>query len=297
MAVSQNMEPWIQAALDLTAGKVGSCLTLKSFTPAGGSSLNSTGKLTTNKGDFFIKWSQGNASEMYTSEAAGLQKLVNSGTSLQIPTPICTGQAGSIYFLVTEFLEFTSPDTHYQEALGRGLAELHQFSNHNFGFETDNFCGLTPQYNNWVPDWAEFYTKNRLDYIYKLIKQQRPVGGLSASKFSTALKKIKPIISTSDKPSLIHGDLWSGNASNTSKGPSIFDPAAYFGHPEAELGMMFLFGGFSQTTISAYQEVVPLNTGWRQRLDIYKLYHVLNHYLLFGGGYLSQAESILQKYW
>ena len=94
----------------------------------------------------------------------------------------------------------------------------------------------------------------------------------------------------------MHGDLWSGNAENSSSGPCIFDPATYFGHREAELGMMFLFGGFDDRTMGAYEEVFPLEPGWRDRLDIYKLYHLLNHHLLFGGWYGKQAMSIVARY-
>lgn len=46
------------------------------------------------------------------------------------------------------------------------------------------------------------------------------------------------------RPSLIHGDLWVGNAGATKDGPAIFDPACFFGHHEMELAMMTLFGGF-----------------------------------------------------
>jgi len=295
--MSPHLEPWFETVIKELSDKLGSSLATKSFTTLSGSSLNSTGKVTTNKGVFFIKWSKGNGSELYTSEAAGLQQLIDSKTSLQIPTPLCTGHVHSTDYLVTEFLEFTSPNVDYHEQLGRGLAELHQCTGDKFGLEINNYCGLTPQCNKWKSDWAEFYTQNRLTYLFSLIKKKRSTNNISSSKFSKALEKIKSIIHTDDKPRLIHGDLWSGNASNTSKGPSIFDPAAYFGHPEAELGMMFLFGGFSQTTLSAYQEVLPLNPEWRERLDIYKLYHLLNHYFLFGGGYLSEAVSILKKYY
>jgi len=195
-----------------------------------------------------------------------------------------------------DLIEFSSPSQKYQEELGRGLAELHKNSSSQFGFDNHNYCGLTPQLNEWKSSWADFYLENRLGYLWKRIESQRPLSTTAQTHFHSSMKNIRKVIQDDEKPSLIHGDLWSGNAENSVLGPSIFDPAAYYGHREAELGMMFLFGGFSNYTIAAYEEVFPLRKAWKDRLDIYKLYHLLNHHLLFGGGYASQAMSIVKKY-
>jgi fructosamine-3-kinase len=100
-----------------------------------------------------------------------------------------------------------------------------------------------------------------------------------------------------EPPALIHGDLWSGNLMSDSEGaPMLIDPAAYFAHREAALGMMALFGGFRPRVWESYQESRALRPGWRQRLDLYRLYHVLNHYVLFGGGYGADSVRIAREF-
>ena len=96
---------------------------------------------------------------------------------------------------------------------------------------------------------------------------------------------------------LLHGDLWGGNAMADSRGrPVIFDPAAYFGCREVDLAMTSLFGGFSPAFYGAYREVLPLAAGFEERVELYNLYHLLNHALMFGGGYMSQSMAVVQRY-
>jgi fructosamine-3-kinase len=97
-------------------------------------------------------------------------------------------------------------------------------------------------------------------------------------------------------PGLIHGDLWAGNYWETAKGPALIDPASYFADREMEFGIMTLFGGFHDRFWKAYHESNPLPPGWKERNKIYQLYHILNHYLLFGGGYGRQALEIARHY-
>jgi fructosamine-3-kinase len=97
-------------------------------------------------------------------------------------------------------------------------------------------------------------------------------------------------------PSLVHGDLWSGNAAITVDGePVILDPATYWGDREVDLAMTELFGGFPAAFYRGYNDVFPLDAGYQKRKTLYNLYHILNHFNLFGGGYASQANRMLQE--
>ena len=98
------------------------------------------------------------------------------------------------------------------------------------------------------------------------------------------------------KASLLHGDLWSGNYGYLNNGePVIFDPAVYYGDRETDIAMTELFGGFPAEFYTAYNEAWPLDKGYQQRKNLYNLYHILNHFNLFGGGYAMQAENMMDQ--
>jgi len=130
----------------------------------------------------------------------------------------------------------------------------------------------------------------------QLIQKERPLPAGELKVYEQLLHKIPDFVPKNSVPALIHGDLWSGNYMNTSSGPALIDPASYYADREMEMGIMTLFGGFSQRFYSAYNEVYPLPAEWRERNRLYQLYHVLNHYYLFGGGYRSQALQIARDY-
>jgi fructosamine-3-kinase len=182
--------------------------------------------------------------------------------------------------LVLEHLELTR-DGDYA-ALGRMLAQLHRAKGERFGWPRDNFIGLGDQPNGWSDDWAEFFLEKRL-------KPQAAKCGLSGQ-----LPDVRGILAGHrPAPSLLHGDLWSGNTGFTADGPVIFDPAVYYGDREADLAMTELFGGFPREFYSAYREDFPLDQGYERRKHLYNLYHLLNHLNLFGGQYLQQVRAAL----
>jgi fructosamine-3-kinase len=179
------------------------------------------------------------------------------------------------------------------EKLGRGLASIHQEQHINFGWESDNYIGSLVQVNTTYSDWHSFYTECR---IMPLVKQLVDKGFFSDNDLNCALEwcsKLKDLF-PAEPPSLLHGDLWSGNYMITAQADvAIFDPAVYYGHREMDLGMTLLFGGFDQRFYTAYNEAYPLQPGWQQRIAATQLYPLLVHAVLFGGHYVDNVRSEL----
>ena len=171
-------------------------------------------------------------------------------------------------------------------ALARMLAALHRTTGPRFGWHTDNYIGATPQINSWRDDWSVFFKECRLAPQLALAKKNG-----YAVEIHGALKVLE---GHKPKPSLLHGDLWAGNAGFINEGPVLFDPAVYYGDREADLAMTELFGGFPSEFYRAYNEAWPLDEGYERRRPMYNLYHLLNHLNLFGGGYLGQVKATLQ---
>jgi fructosamine-3-kinase len=167
-------------------------------------------------------------------------------------------------------------------AMGRMLAALHRNTSERYGWDTDNWIGLAPQVNGWSDDWTDFFWEKRLT------PQLRRAGiSIDEKKTKQILEGHRP------QASLLHGDLWSGNAGFTPDGPVIFDPAVYYGDREADLAMTELFGGFPTEFYSSYRKELPLAAGYERRKHLYNLYHLLNHLNLFGGGYRAQVDRTL----
>ncbi|MDX8339516.1 fructosamine kinase family protein [Draconibacterium sp. IB214405] len=269
---------------------------ITSSKPLSGGCINHASKIETNLGNFFLKWNQHCESDIFTREAESLSELLKgSDENLLVPKVFCAKEMDeSPAFIVTEYFQPGGGDQ--SEQLGRGLAKIHSFQRDDFGFFSDNYCGATSQYNNWKNNWIEFYRDNRLGYLLQLIRNTRPIGSDYMKLFEKLLDRISSLIPNEEKASLIHGDLWSGNYMQTTDGPALIDPAASYSHREMEFGIITMFGGFSARFFSAYNEVFPLEPDWRERNPLYQLYHVLNHYYLFGGGYLQQAVSIAKHY-
>lgn len=265
---------------------------------AGGGCINSAALWTRGQERVFVKWNERPLPGQFAAEAAGLEALRASGSGLVVPAPLAWSDEGpGRSFLALEYVPVGRRETDFDAALGRGLAALHRQSDpRGFGFELDGYCGATPQPNPWRPTWLEFYGEQRLEHQLRLAGA-RGLGPEALADGARVVARLESLIGPPEPSALIHGDLWSGNLHTSPEGaPGLIDPAAYYGHREAELGMMVLFGGFSERVFAAYDEAFPLAPGWRERLDLYTLYHVLNHYVLFGGSYGTQAARILARY-
>lgn len=258
---------------------------------AGGCINNGARLITADDHSFFLKQNRAAPADMFAREAEGLAALANANGP-RVPQAHLVGAT----FLLLEDLAPASPDTDYWSRFGQQLAAMHSQENKRFGFEHDNYLGSTPQPNPWTEDGYTFFAEHRLIFQSNLASNQGLLEPTDAQRVERIAARL-PALVPKQPASLIHGDLWSGNAIADSKGqPAVIDPACHYGWAEAELGMTRLFGGFPQTFYQAYESARPLEAGWRDRLPLYNLYHLLNHLNLFGRSYLSQVQSILSRY-
>jgi fructosamine-3-kinase len=246
-----------------------------------------------NRDRYLLKLNRAALIEMFVAEATGLSAIAATAT-IRVPTPICWGTVGEHSYLVMEYLDLvaTTADRSWGE-MGRNLARLHQYRSdrHQFGWHTNNTIGSTPQINTWDGDWVRFFTNHRIGYQLQLAEQR----GGNFPHMADLLKAIPQLLADyQPQPALVHGDLWSGNTSFTTAGiPVIFDPATYWGDREVDLALTELFGGFPAAFYQGYQDIYPLDPGYVQRKDLYNLYHILNHYNLFGGSYRATANRTI----
>jgi len=260
--------------------------------PVGGGCISNGKIITTQSGKtFFLKTNPNTPADMFAREAEGLAALrVEDGPA--VPKPYLHGRD----FILLEDLAPAARASDYWPTFGRQLAALHNHTHPQFGFEHDNFIGSTQQPNPWTENGHDFFTGHRLLYQGQLACQRRLLAPSDLSKVESICARLTDLI-PEQPASLIHGDLWSGNAMTDSQGaPAIFDPAAHYGWAEAELAMTTLFGSFPTTFYQAYQEIRLLEPGFDSRFPIYNLYHLLNHLNIFGRGYLGQVQSILHRF-
>jgi fructosamine-3-kinase len=286
------MSLWTDIEADLTRC-TGAAVRLSAPATVGGGCINQAYQVRSQNGTYFVKLNAAGGLEMFEAEAQGLQAL-GQAPGLRVPQPLCWGVSGANAYLVMEGLELGGSGD--PAALGEGLAALHRISADRFGWHRDNTIGSTPQVNRQADDWQTFWREHRLGFQLQLAA--RNGAGDALLDAGRQLQEALPMLLAGHTPaaSLLHGDLWSGNYSFTRAGePAIFDPAVYYGDRETDIAMTELFGGFATAFYSAYRSAWPLEEGYAVRKILYNLYHVLNHFNLFGGGYLSQAQRMLER--
>lgn len=282
----------IAQAITQTLGKA---FAITKVEPLSGGDINSAFCLKSADQQFFVKLNRPERIAMFEAEMAGLSALAATKT-LRVPKPVTVGQTNDHAFLVLEYLEFGPSGKQAERLLGQQLAQLHRQPQAYFGWQCDNTIGSTPQINTHHSDWSLFWREQRLRFQLELAAAHGYRGKLQelGDKLCNNLDKL--LEDHHPQASLLHGDLWGGNAAVDQQGlPVIFDPACYFGDRETDLAMTELFGGFSRDFYAAYQDTWPLEAGYSFRKTLYNLYHILNHLNLFGGGYLRQAEQMLQS--
>jgi fructosamine-3-kinase len=263
-------------------------------TPVSGGSISRAWRLPGAKRHYFVKTHAADFIDNFTAEAEGLKVLASAVSPA--PTLLTTGATDTTAFLVLEYLELRPLDRAGGTFLGHQLSTLHRVTGEAFGWHRDNFIGATPQANEAHASWPHFFAQHRLLPQLRLASKNGMVAELRA-KGEALVERIGGLfIDYRPRPSLLHGDLWSGNAAQLTDGRAVmFDPACYFGDREADLAMSELFGGFPESFYAAYREAWPLDHGYEARKPLYNLYHVLNHYNLFGDAYLGQARRMIER--
>jgi fructosamine-3-kinase len=147
-----------------------------------------------------------------------------------------------------------------------------------------------------MASWPEFYAERRLGSLFGPLELAGRLTPGDRRVFERVKERVPELLGHETSPSLIHGDLWSGNVFGTVRGPALVDPACAYADREMEFGIGTLFGGFGDAFFAAYEEAWPLPPGWRERNPLYQLYHLLNHFLIFGGGYGAQALGVARRY-
>jgi protein-ribulosamine 3-kinase len=261
----------------------------------GGGSISACWRWPLGSGAAFVKIGPPGALAAFEAEAAGLAEL-RAARALRIPQTLACGHTEDAAFLALEYLGPAAADEGCERALGAGLALQHSVTAERFGWIRDNTIGSTPQRNDWSADWADFFARQRLRPQLELAVRNG-FGALLMARGERLLEAVPRLLAGhGPAASLLHGDLWGGNWMAIAGGvPAIFDPAVYFGDREADLAMTRLFGGFGPHFYRAYEAAAPLPAGAGARVELYNLYHVLNHANLFGDGYARQAVALIDR--
>ncbi|MCH4821855.1 fructosamine kinase family protein [Gramella lutea] len=228
---------------------------------------------------------------MFEAEKSGLEELRAPGV-IDVPSPMKTGQVDSYSYLILEHKPSAPKRPDFWEIFGEQLAHLHKQRAGSFGFETNNYIGSLPQYNDHRDSASRFYLEMRLEPQIRMAEEK----GFQLNVSNTFYENCQQMI-PDEPPALIHGDLWNGNFLVNSDGrPCLIDPAVAYAPREMDLGMMKLFGGFHEDLFKIYDQTFPLEAGWKDRVDLWQLYYLLVHLNIFGAGYRSKVLSIINKY-
>lgn len=250
-------------------------------------------RLDTDSGRVFLKTLSAPQAGILESEAAGLKAIADTET-LRVPEVLGLGATADVAWLALEWLDLGGSGGSAEQALGAQLAAMHRHTAARHGWHDDNWIGRTSQPNDWCADWTGFFGEHRLRHQLRLAARAGFGHQLQAPGDALLARLPDLLAGHAPKPSLLHGDLWGGNWGVADGAPVIFDPAVYYGDREADLAMTRLFGGFGSAFYEAYDAAWPLPPDASQRDALYRLYHVLNHANLFGGGYVQQAGHLME---
>ncbi|MEM6737187.1 MAG: fructosamine kinase family protein [Bacteroidota bacterium] len=268
---------------------------LKSWKPVGGGCIHKTARLQTKNHSYFIKWNHCREIDLFLTEEKGLQ-LLNDHPEIRVPGVLGQGQIEEKSYQLLEWIESGYPSSGFWGVFGKSLAKLHQHDHHYFGLSYDNYIGRLHQSNTHHETWHSFFIAERLEPQLKLALSKKLINNQIISLFEKLFPKLENLI-PGERPSLLHGDLWSGNfLVDQNSLPVLIDPAVHYGHRETELAFTRLFGGFDKKFYYTYNEEFPLEIGFENRVDIHNLYPLLVHVNLFGSSYLSGIKQTLRRF-
>lgn len=268
----------------------------------GGGDINDAACLTFNDGRrIFMKSNRISNKRFFDTEVTGLEAIAATGT-IQVPELICKGtdRGKGISFLMMELVRGERRIKDFWEVFGRELAAMHLADTDSYvrggryGFTEDNYIGAGEQINERRSSFVEFFRDCRLRPQFDRAGRYFDRGLVKS--INRLLDNLQELLIEPEKPSLLHGDLWSGNYIVGNDGRAwLIDPAVYVGCAEADIAMTELFGGYASSFYGAYHEIIPVTEGYERRRNVYNLYHMLNHLNLFGRGYLSSVVSIISQ--
>ncbi|MCB0685328.1 MAG: fructosamine kinase family protein [Saprospiraceae bacterium] len=278
------------AALQVKLGLIKKCL------PVSGGDISQAYRVISRQGDFFVKYNpKPVALPMFEAERAGLNAIALTHT-IKTPAVYAVDKFGHGGFIIMEFIESKSPSDQDLEKLGRRLADLHKIRYIDYGGEKDNFIGNLTQVNRVEKSWPTFYAHFRLGAQLQMAQSKRLLDTHEIPPLSQIEHSIREYIDVSH-PSLLHGDLWSGNYLINQDGePVLIDPACYQGHHQVDIAMTKLFGGFGSKFYHAYDDHMGTRPINQAETDLYQLYYLLVHLNLFGRGYYQSVARILKRY-
>lgn len=272
---------------------------VESHAAVGGGCIANGGRIEVGEQSYFLKWGEEQVARTFPGEAAGLSALANAESPLVIPDveTVAAPAEERPGFLVMEWINAGRKGLNFWEVFGEGLAALHEHTEERYGFDRDNFIGQLPQTNTWTSSWPRFFRKHRLEPQVRMARDQGRWRAAWNQPLKALYRRLPDYMPHQPPASILHGDLWSGNFMVAAVGtPVLIDPAAYYGHREADLAMTELFGGFDDRFYEAYTATWPLESGYETRRDIYNLYHLINHLNHFGKSYASSIESTLMSF-
>lgn len=286
------MSLWYQVEKAIT-DKTGKDYKISSQQEIGGGCINSAYKISDGSSDWFVKTNTASLIDMFSAEFESLNEMADSNT-VKVPRALCYGTEGENSYLVLEYLDLNGSVN--MQAFARQLAAMHKKTSPTYGWHRSNIIGSTTQINTQKNTWLDFWKEERLGYQLELAQKNGCGRELikQGERLTDCLDEF--FDDYSPEASMLHGDLWGGNcAALKDSTPVIFDPAFYYGDRETDIAMTTLFGGFNQSFYDTYNLEWPLDAGYQQRKTLYNLYHIINHFNLFGGGYETQALNMMQQ--
>nr|ACO10267.1 Ketosamine-3-kinase [Caligus rogercresseyi] len=255
---------------------------------------------------FVKKYGKAQGSVMFKGEFESL-KAIESTETVRVPRPMKVLEDSDNSYIVMEYLDMKSMYSAQYAEFGTQLAKLHL---HNieletkdpskyvskFGFRCETCCGVLPQNNSWDSDWVSYFTSKLEEQMERIRVEYDDEE--AENLWTMCNGNIQHLFSGLNvKPSLLHGDLWSGNVGQLQDdgSPVTYDPAAFYGHHEYDLGIAGMLGGFSGSFYEAYHSLIPKAPGFEKRSQAYQLFHYLNHWNHFGNGYRPQSMAFLKK--
>ncbi len=233
--------------------------------------------------------------EAHLEREAYMLRYLHENSELPVPEVY----HGSETLLLMEFVEgssrfFEGAERHAAEL----LAALHGITADAYGHERDTLIGSLDQPNPWTESWVEFFRDRRLLYLADVAHDAGRLPAEDLERVERLAECLDEYLEEPERPSLVHGDVWSANVlAQGDRITAFLDPAIYHADPEIELSFISLFNSFGDTFFERYAEIRGIRDGYfEERRDLYNLYPLLVHVYFFGGGYLGSVRSTLSRF-